>query len=148
MSVKLYLGVALSGALMGAGLVVSGMTQPAKVLAFLDITRIAQGSWDATLAFVLAAALLVTFVGYRIVLRRAAPLCAQHFQIPTSKKPDARLMTGSALFGIGWGLAGVCPGPALANLVLPTVHGLGFMAAMVLGIAGVKLYNGTKKGKL
>ena len=146
MSVKFYLGVALSGALMGAGLVVSGMTQPAKVLAFLDIARVAQGTWDATLAFVLAAALGVTFVGYRVVLCRAAPLCAHHFQIPTSKKPDARLMTGSTLFGIGWGLAGVCPGPAFANLVAPTAQGLGFLAAMIAGMAGIKIYNSMNKG--
>lgn len=134
MSFKLVLSTAAAGALMGAGLVISGMTMPSKVLGFLDVLAIPHGAWDATLMFVLGGALLTTFIGYRIVLRQAKPLCAAQFYLPDTKCIDTPLVLGSALFGIGWGIAGYCPGPALANLTAPTLHGVGFMAAMLLGL--------------
>lgn len=133
--IPLLAGVGLSGALFGAGLVLSGMTQPSKVLGFLDIAAIPTGTWDPTLMFVLGGAVLTTFIGYRVVLRRAAPLCTPLFQLPKLTRIDAPLLVGAALFGVGWGLAGLCPGPAMASLVAPTTHGLGFVAAMVLGSA-------------
>jgi uncharacterized protein len=99
----------VTGLLFGAGLTISQMINPAKVLNFLDLGGIATGSWDPSLAFVMAGALAVTAVGYRLAWRRARPLFAQAFQLPTRKDLDARLVTGSILFGIGWGLAGICP---------------------------------------
>ncbi|HZY33614.1 MAG TPA: DUF6691 family protein, partial [Rhodanobacter sp.] len=98
-----------AGLLFGLGLSLGGMTQPAVVLGFLDIF----GAWDPRLVFVMAGAVLTTAVGYRLVLRRPRPLLAERFQWPTSRRIDVRLVGGAALFGIGWGIAGYCPGPAL-----------------------------------
>lgn len=138
-------GVGLSGVLFGAGLVLSGMTQPSKVLGFLDITAIASGGWDPTLMFVLGGAVMTTFIGYRLVWRRKQPLYAASFQLPTTTMLDMPLLGGAAVFGIGWGLAGYCPGPALASLVSPTLHTLAFAAAMLGGMALGKLFNNRKK---
>lgn len=102
----------LSGLLFGLGLSLGGMTEPAVVLGFLDIF----GQWDPCLAFVMAGAVVTAAIGYRLVLRRPHPLVAETFQIPTSRTIDARLIGGAALFGIGWGIAGYCPGPALASI--------------------------------
>lgn len=102
----------LSGGLFGAGLLISQMTNPAKVLAFLDIA----GDWDPSLAFVMGGALLVTFIGYRFVLKRDVPFFEGRFRLPTRTDIDRRLVIGAALFGAGWGLAGLCPGPALSSL--------------------------------
>ena len=134
MSFKLALSTAAAGTLIGAGLVISGMTMPSQVLNFLDFLAIPQGTWDATLMFVLGGALATTFIGYRVVLRQPKPRYAAKFNLPNTTRIDKPLVLGSALFGIGWGMAGYCPGPALANLAAPTVHGLGFIAAMVLGL--------------
>lgn len=101
-----------AGLLFGLGLSLGGMTQPAAVIGFLDIF----GRWDPRLAFVMGAAVLTTAVGYRWVLRRPRPLLELHFRLPTLRRPDGRLVGGSALFGIGWGIAGYCPGPALASI--------------------------------
>ena len=111
-----------AGLLFGLGLSLGGMTQPAVVLGFLDIF----GAWDPRLVFVMAGAVLTTAVGYRLVLRRPRPLLAERFQWPMSRRIDARLIGGAALFGIGWGIAGYCPGPALASL------GAGAPALLVL----------------
>lgn len=102
----------LSGLLFGSGLSLGGMTRPAVVLGFLDIF----GHWDPRLAFVMAGAVLTTAIGYRLVLRRPRPLLADAFQLPASRRIDVRLVGGAAVFGIGWGIAGYCPGPALASL--------------------------------
>ena len=102
----------LSGLLFGVGLSLGGMTRPAVVLGFLDVF----GQWDPRLLFVMAGAVITTAVGYRLVLRRRQPWLAASFQLPTSRRFDARLVGGAAVFGIGWGLAGYCPGPALASL--------------------------------
>ena len=100
------------GLLFGAGLLISGMTQPEKVLGFLDIF----GAWDATLAFVMAGAVAVTAIGFRLARQRAAPVLAPKYFWPERNDIDAPLVTGAILFGIGWGLVGICPGPALVNL--------------------------------
>lgn len=100
-----------AGALFGAGLLVSQMTNPTKVIAFLDIT----GDWDPSLAFVMGAALIVTFIGYRFVLNRKTPFFEDDFRLPTRQDIDMRLLSGAGIFGVGWGLAGLCPGPALAS---------------------------------
>ena len=101
-----------TGLVFGVGIAVYGMMDPAKVLNFFDVA----GSWDPSLAFVMGGALLVTFIGYRIVWRRDAPLFEGRFQVPTSTVLDGKLIVGSALFGIGWGIAGFCPGAAIPAL--------------------------------
>ncbi len=101
-----------AGALFGIGLVVSQMTSPTKVLAFLDVA----GAWDPSLALVMGAALLVTIPAFRVILGRERPVLDESFHLPVKQSLDPRLLTGAALFGIGWGLAGFCPGPAVAAL--------------------------------
>lgn len=136
----------LSGALFAAGLVLGGMTQPAKVLAFLDVGALARGVsstaekgfWDPSLAFVMGGALMVTLVAFWLVPRRAAPLADDKFHLPTRNDIDARLLVGAALFGIGWGLAGYCPGPALASLLGGNTDVLIFVGAMVAGMWAAK----------
>lgn len=102
----------VAGILFGLGLCLGGMTQPGVVLGFLDIF----GAWNARLVFVMAAAVLTTAAGYRWVLRREKPLFEATFHIPQSQRLDRRLLGGAAIFGIGWGTSGYCPGPALASL--------------------------------
>ena len=102
----------LAGLVFGLGLTVSSMVNPAKVLAFLDLF----GNWDPSLAFVMGGALVVTALGYRLVWRRDRPVFAERFQVPGNRKVDARLAFGAVLFGIGWGLVGLCPGPAISAL--------------------------------
>ena len=118
-----------AGALFGAGLASAGMTDPRRILGFLDIA----GDFDPTLAWVLAAALLVSAVGQRWVLRRARPLCATRFQLPAARGIDPRLVLGAALFGIGWGWAGYCPGTAIAGLAVGSREALWFVPAMLAG---------------
>ena len=119
----------VAGLLFGLGLSLGGMTQPAVVLGFLDIF----GAWDPRLVFVMAGAVLTTAVGYRLLLRRPRPLLAERFQWPTSRRIDARLVGGAALFGIGWGIAGYCPGPALASLGAGVPALLVLVACMIAG---------------
>jgi uncharacterized membrane protein YedE/YeeE len=116
------------------GLAVSGMMNPAKVIGFLDVA----GDWDPTLVFVMGGTLLVTMPGYRMILKLRRPVLASSFSLPTKKSIDAPLIWGSALFGVGWGLVGFCPGPAVAAIGtgLPAV--LGFVAAM--NFAGMALH--------
>ncbi|WP_043539855.1 DUF6691 family protein [Salinarimonas rosea] len=126
----------LAGLLFGIGLIVSGMADPAKVLAFLDLF----GAWDPSLAFVMGAAVLVTFLGFRLVLRRRAPVLMERFELPGTKLIDGRLLTGAVVFGIGWGIGGFCPGPAITALPLLAPGTLVFVPAMLLGLwAGVKV---------
>lgn len=124
------------GLLFGAGLVVSGMANPAKVLNFLDLF----GSWDPSLAFVMGGAVIVAFIGFRLVFRRAKPILSQSFHLPTRRDIDARVVVGPAIFGIGWGLGGFCPGPALAALGFGATGTLAFVPAMVLGMWGARLF--------
>lgn len=119
----------LAGLLFGVGLAISGMTDPARVLGFLDVA----GVWDPTLMFVLGGAVGTTFVGYRLVFARGTPLFGTHFQLPSKQELDAKLLGGAALFGVGWGLSGYCPGPAIASVGGATLPLLALLAAMVLG---------------
>ena len=121
----------MSGTLFGAGLAVSGMIDPARVRAFLDVA----GAWDPTLAFVMAGAILPMALAWLIVRRRSTPIVAQQFHTPATSPIDARLMGGAALFGIGWGLVGLCPGPAIAALAIQPATALLFIAAMAVGAA-------------
>lgn len=119
-----------AGTLFGLGLAVSQMTNPDKVLNFLDLT----GQWDPSLALVMTGALAVSVPGYAWVRRRGAlSACGDPLQMPAATRIDARLLAGSALFGIGWGIAGYCPGPALANLAHGTTEALLFVAALLVG---------------
>jgi uncharacterized protein len=119
-----------AGALFGLGLAVSQMTDPDKVLNFLDLA----GQWDPSLALVMVGALAVSLPGYAWVRRRGGrSACGDPLQMPAATRVDARLVAGSALFGIGWGIAGYCPGPALANLAHGTTEALVFVAALVAG---------------
>ena len=124
----------LIGLLFGVGLVVSGMSNPAKVLNFLDLA----GTWDPSLAFVMAGAVAVAFTGYRVVFRRQRPLAAREFHLPKATRVDGRLVVGAAIFGIGWGLGGYCPGPALVALGLGDASTWVFLAAMFAGFAAAR----------
>ena len=120
-----------AGALFGAGLIVSGMADPQKVIGFLDVA----GDWDPTLAFVMGGALLITGPAFRLILRRPRPVLADGFSLPTKSAVDGRLVGGAALFGIGWGLSGFCPGPAVAALSTGLTPVLAFVASMLVGMA-------------
>lgn len=118
------------GLLFGLGLTISQMIDPAKVLGFLDIA----GNWDPSLALVMGGALLVAFPGFRLVLPRGTPLLTPQFHLPTRRDLDTRLIAGSAIFGIGWGIAGMCPGPAITALGLGHTDVLFFVVAMIAGM--------------
>lgn len=138
---KKLIYASLSGLLFAAGLVLSGMTQPAKVLSFLNITGITQGiswtaeagRWDPSLAFVMCGALMVTLIAFAVSPKRAKPWAEERFDLPMRKDIDAPLLIGAALFGAGWGLAGYCPGPALAS-VFVSWDAMVFAAAMLAGM--------------
>lgn len=127
-----------AGLLFGAGLALSGMTDPAVVLGFLDIA----GVWNPTLAFVMGGALAVTFVGYRMVLGRGRAVLEPRLALPTARAIDAPLVGGAALFGVGWGLAGYCPGPAIASLAGAQPGTIVFVAAMLVGMVAARLLRG------
>ncbi len=131
-----YLTVLVSGMLFGAGLVLSQMINPTKVIGFLDIT----GGWDPTLLMVMAGALAVTIPGYRLILKRTSPLFEQKFNLPVKTALDARLVAGAMLFGTGWGMAGLCPGPALTALVSGEFSIFIFTAAMITGFLLHKIF--------
>lgn len=120
-----------AGILFGAGLTISQMVNPQKVTDFLDFF----GRWDPSLALVMGSALGVTLIFFRVILRRKNPLFAGEFQLPRGGRIDGRLIGGSALFGVGWGLAGYCPGPAVASLGYGLWQSVLFVVAMVVGMA-------------
>jgi uncharacterized protein len=124
------LGALLCGAIFGLGLAVSGMMNPAKVTGFLDVA----GDWDPTLVFVMGGALLVTVPTFRLILGRGRPVLDRRFSLPDRTGPDGRLISGAALFGVGWGMDGFCPGPAVAALATGLSPVLAFTAAMVSGM--------------
>ena len=124
----------VAGLIFGAGLVLSGMADPTKVLAFLDLGAIATGGWDPSLAFVMGGALAVTLPGFAFARHRASPIVGDGFQWPQAKAIDKKLILGSVIFGIGWGLAGICPGPALTLLALDGSAALIFFTAMLGGM--------------
>ena len=117
------------GALFGTGLVVGGMTQPSKVIGFLDVA----GDWDPSLLFVMGGAVLVYLATFRWISGRSAPVLGTSFALPRSRRVDRSLVLGSALFGVGWGLAGFCPGPALVSMGSFGIEALVFTAAMFGG---------------
>ncbi len=123
-----------AGLVFGAGLTVSGLVNPSKVVAFLDIA----GNWDPSLAFVMLGGIAVAAIGFKLVLRRSKPIFDSNFILPTRKDIDRNLIVGAGIFGIGWGLAGYCPGPALAGLGLGAVEAIVFVAAMVAGMFVVR----------
>ena len=129
----------LAGLIFGVGLTISEMVNPAKVLAFLDVF----GNWDPSLAFVMGGALIVTAIGYRLAWMRDRPVFEDRFQVPGNRQIDTRLAIGAVLFGIGWGLYGYCPGPAISALVYLDAKTLMFVVAMLCGMA---LSNRLKKG--
>lgn len=129
------LAALIVGTIFGAGLVLSDMVNPARVQAFLDVA----GQWDPTLMFVMGAALIPSALAYLLRRKLAQPVLESRFFIPENSAPDRRLLAGAALFGIGWGIAGFCPGPALAGLVLGAWQAWLFVAAMLLGMIAHRL---------
>jgi uncharacterized membrane protein YedE/YeeE len=123
-----------TGFLFGLGLCLSGMTSPAVVLGFLDLA----GDWNPALIFVMAAGVTVTFVGYRVLVPKARPLWAPGFSLPAATAIDAPLLSGAAIFGVGWGLAGYCPGPAVTSLASGRTSVIVFVLAMLLGMILVR----------
>jgi uncharacterized protein len=121
-----------SGLLFGLGLTVSQMINPAKVIAFIDVF----GDFDPSLAFVMATAIPVTAIGYALAARRHSPICAPGFSLPARRQVDRPLVLGAVLFGVGWGLVGYCPGPALASLGLGNSATVLFVFAMLVGMGG------------
>lgn len=126
------------GLVFGLGLVIAGMSDPAKVLNFLDLAAIQTDGWDPSLAFVMAGAIIVTFIGFKLVLRRPQPIFGGKFHLPTATDIDARIIVGPAIFGVGWGLAGFCPGPAFTALTTGGIAALMFVAAMLFGMGGAR----------
>ena len=124
-----YISVLVTGLVFGLGLAVSGMTHASKVLGFLDVT----GNWDPSLLLVLAGAVAVTVVAFRFILHRRAPVLEDKFKLPTARRVDARLVVGAAIFGIGWGISGYCPGPGIALLAAPGWETWVFIPAVLLG---------------
>ena len=120
----------VAGVVFAVGLAIAGMTQPSKVIGFLDVA----GPWDPSLAFVMVGAISVYFVATRLVRRRSAPLSGGGFHLPTRRDIEPNLLIGAALFGVGWGLAGYCPGPGLTSLATGSVSAITFIVAMAVGM--------------
>jgi uncharacterized membrane protein YedE/YeeE len=123
------------GLIFGLGLVISGMSNPAKVLNFLDLAGMRTGTWDPSLAFVMMGAVAIAFIGFRLVLRQPRPIFGEQFYLPTKSELDPRIVSGPAIFGVGWGLAGLCPGPAFVALGYGTSASILFVIAMFAGMA-------------
>ena len=136
----LALSALIAGILFGLGLAVSQMTNPAKVLAFLDVA----GDWDPSLAVVMAGAVTVSFIAFRIAAIRTAPLAGGSFDLPTRRAIDTPLVMGAMVFGVGWGLAGLCPGPALTALLSGQRKAFLFVGAM---LAGMVVYRFMSRGR-
>ena len=130
----------LAGLVFGLGLIVSGMANPAKVLGFLDLG----GNWDPSLAFVMAGAIAVGAVAFTLANRRSRSMLGAEMRLPSARHLDRRLILGSMLFGIGWGVAGFCPGPALVSLGMGEVKALVFVAAMLVGMGVFELFERRK----
>lgn len=132
----------IAGILFGLGLIISGMTNPAKVIGFLDIA----GKWDPSLAFVMGGAILIGVLAFRFAARRTTVFLGGPMHLPTSRKIDRRLILGGLTFGVGWGLAGFCPGPALASLATGGVKPWVFTLAMLAGMAIYEIQNKFSQG--
>lgn len=127
----------LLGALFSAGLSISGMVNPDKVIGYLDFF----GKWDPSLIFVMGGGVTLNLILFKFILKRKNPLIDEEFSVPTNSKIDKRLILGSALFGIGWGIGGVCPGPGLSNLFLLSSQVIAFLVSMVVGMLMFKFVN-------
>jgi uncharacterized membrane protein YedE/YeeE len=127
----------IAGAIFAVGLMLGGMTQPTKIVDFLDIT----GNWDPSLAFVMGGAMLIYAPIHRLVLKRQKPLGEPVFRMPTRRDITPRLLVGAAIFGAGWALAGFCPGPALTSLGALAEEAIYFVPAMFVGFSLVKVYD-------
>jgi len=132
-----YFSALIAGLIFGLGLVISQMINPKKVIDFLDIL----GDWDPSLAFVMGAALIVTAIGYRLSWRNSKPFAAERFQVPGNRTIDKKLAIGAILFGIGWGLVGLCPGPAIAALFIGGLPIIIFLGAMIAGMVIFEGFN-------
>ena len=130
----------IAGIIFGIGLVVSEMVNPAKVLAFLDLF----GNWDPSLAFVMIGALVVSYPLFHLIKNKEKPLLAEKFNYSNNKEINNKLIIGSALFGAGWGLGGLCPGPAISSLALLNINSIIFVFAMFIGFYLVKFFNLSK----
>ena len=135
------LAALLSGLIFGLGLILSGMANPAKVLGFLDLA----GAWDPSLALVMAGAIAVGLLAFTVAKRRTRTLLGAEMKLPTASHIDHRLIGGSVLFGMGWGVAGFCPGPALAALGMAQPKAVVFVAAMLAGMAVFELFERRRK---
>lgn len=124
------LSAAISGVIFGIGLALAGMLNPAKVAGFLDVF----GLWDPSLMLVMAGGISVNAAGYFLFVRRGKPLLASQFSLPDARQIDRKLIIGSAIFGMGWGLAGLCPGPVVASIGLDPAHIFPFLAVMLIGL--------------
>ncbi len=133
----------LIGVVFGVGISISGMANPAKVLNFFDVA----GTWDPSLIFVMGGALVTTFIGYKLVFGRKAPVFEEGFSVPNSRTIDTKLVGGSAVFGIGWGIAGFCPGGALPALGTGRWEVFAFTGALVAGIFLAKFIQSTAAGR-
>lgn len=132
----------LAGMVFGVGLIVSGMADPAKVLGFLDLA----GAWDPSLAFVMAGAIAVGALAFAIARKRAVSFLGAAMTLPMARDIDARLVIGSLVFGMGWGIAGFCPGPGLVALGMGEINALVFVVAMLLGMGAFELLERRKHG--
>ncbi len=140
-----HLVAAISGIIFGLGLAISGMINPAKVVGFLDVT----GNWDPSLAFVMGGAVVVTALSFRLILKRPQPLLGSAFQVPSRQDIDGRLLGGAVIFGAGWGLSGLCPGPALASLAFLDPKIILFVVALIAGsyLARLDIFTGAVGGQ-
>lgn len=138
---RILLGL-ISGLIFGLGLVISGMTNPAKVQNFLDLA----GTWDPSLAFVMGGAIAVAAPSFYLINRRQKPVLFPSFKLPTSTHIDSSLLLGSAIFGIGWGIGGLCPGPAISSLGMPSGQAFAFVAAMLFGMVMAKVVKSNRLG--
>ncbi|MGB7244119.1 MAG: YeeE/YedE family protein [Sulfitobacter sp.] len=127
----------LVGILFGAGISMSGMANPAKVINFFDVA----GTWDPSLGFVMGGAVIVSFIGYHFVLRRPKPVFEPSFDIPQNRRLDSRLLTGAGIFGVGWGIAGFCPGGALPALGTLNTDVVMFVAALIAGMLATRFFS-------
>jgi uncharacterized membrane protein YedE/YeeE len=133
----------VAGSLFGLGLAISGLIDPARVLGFLDVA----GHWDPSLAFVMGGAAAVAFVGFRMSGHMRRPLFAERFDLPSTNRIDGRLLSGAALFGMGWGMGGLCPGPAVAGLSVGHAGSFVFVAAMLVGMALYRIVSTASRPK-
>lgn len=127
----------LAGLIFGIGLMIAGMTNPAKVIGFLDVA----GLWDPSLAFVMVGGILIVSMGFWVAQKRTQSFLGLQLRFPTGKKIDRPLIAGGVIFGIGWGIAGICPGPALVLVGGGVLKGVVFVIAMVLGMAFFEIFN-------